>query len=416
MKIWEAKKKRAEEGTMPWYMAPKPDHRHTVVGASNSGKTFNALAEIFGSNLHLMIDHLHIIGTSTHQECYERLKEYAWGQKHVDLAKYVTENVKPPKTPHKAPAAFFQLNAPVAKGRLGGLKRKENKTMKKINFSFYPDGPPKKRIKLSDGRNKIRVRRQQEDMLKRVNAILPRSYLDHGQIAKIDQPQKKKKKDDEFSKITPPKGTMAISFYLKGQKMPDLDKLNHNVNHMILTDDLDEEQMKYIESIVPKARHFKVMMKICMQNYFRLSRHFIRTNSRFITLFKPVLKDLQAIYTDFISSYDKHISFEDFKKWAIDRTRVSEEYPFPSITLDFIGNLERKVMLGANYTPFGMLRGGLNDFFIFSKHRGIRMILQELPTDIPAFKDKVKRSFEYSSTFYSEEEQKLFEKEKKEQL
>lgn len=121
---------------------------------------------------------------------------------------------------------------------------------------------------------------------------------------------------DEFIKNLPQRKKPIINaiFYDDFNPIPDPSEIDCKKKSLFVFDDvmLEKNQSK-VEDFYTRGRHNNCSSIYISQNYYKLPRQTIRTNANVLILFSQSTKDLQHIYSDYVS---KDMSWEEFKNYA----------------------------------------------------------------------------------------------------
>ena len=131
----------------------------------------------------------------------------------------------------------------------------------------------------------------------------------------------------EWAKTIEDKSTSKCNFFETGSDVPDPRELNPLDKNLMIFDDLLLDKQNKCQDYYVRGRHSNVDCFYLAQNYFKLPRQTIRTNSNFICLFPQDLRDLNNLHLDHVGD---DMTKEDFRKFC----RKCWESPFGFAVID----------------------------------------------------------------------------------
>lgn len=119
-----------------------------------------------------------------------------------------------------------------------------------------------------------------------------------------------------------------ITFYNANDEILDPAQLDSSKTHVVIFDDVMNEDQKVITDYFCRGRHNNVNVFYLCQSYHHLKKHGIRQNANIVVLFEQDEKTLKYFYETHISG---DMSFEEFKKFC--RDAWSKEHGYAVINL-----------------------------------------------------------------------------------
>lgn len=109
------------------------------------------------------------------------------------------------------------------------------------------------------------------------------------------------------------KPNIMINYFESSDSIPDPTQINTKKRNLFVFDDVmtDNNQSK-AEDYYTRGRHNNSSSIYITQNYFKLPRQTIRSNSNVLILFNLLTKDLRHIYEDFCSNDMEWCEFQKF--------------------------------------------------------------------------------------------------------
>jgi hypothetical protein len=137
------------------------------------------------------------------------------------------------------------------------------------------------------------------------------------------------------------KRKLIISFkcYSLKDEIPDPSELDTEKKHIVIFDDIMESNRQTKPaSYFCRGRHNNADCFYLSQNYLKIERQTIRTNTNYVILFKQTKRDLQCFYKDYVEIDIP--DFQAFQKFCLDawnkeygyvivdlsKTRMTEKY------------------------------------------------------------------------------------------
>ena len=150
----------------------------------------------------------------------------------------------------------------------------------------------------------------------------------------------------EWAKTIKKKSDIECNFFETDSDVPDPRDLNPENKNLMIFEDLILEKQNKCECYYVRGRHSNVDCFYLAQNYFRVPRKTIRTNSNFICLFPQDIRDLNNLHLDHIGD---DMTKEEFRKFC----NKCWESPYGFAVIDLTSKKET-----------GKYREGLDNFFI----------------------------------------------------
>ena len=150
----------------------------------------------------------------------------------------------------------------------------------------------------------------------------------------------------EWAKTIKKKSDIECNFFETDSDVPNPRDLNPENKNLMIFDDLILEKQNKCECYYVRGRHSNVDCFYLAQNYFRVPRQTIRTNSNFICLFPQDIRDLNNLHLDHIGD---DMTKEEFRKFC----NKYWESPYGFAVIDLTSKKET-----------GKYREGLDNFFI----------------------------------------------------
>jgi len=113
------------------------------------------------------------------------------------------------------------------------------------------------------------------------------------------------------------KSNCKVQYFEESESIPDPKDVDLRKKNIFIFDDImTNPNQNKADDFYTRGRHNNVSSIYISQNYYRLPRQTIRSNTNVLILFSLPTKDLQHIYSDFISGDMELQEFKDFCKTA----------------------------------------------------------------------------------------------------
>lgn len=121
--------------------------------------------------------------------------------------------------------------------------------------------------------------------------------------------------------------TLSVEYFENSDDVPDPGEIDRRDKNLFVFDDImTERNQEKVEAFYTRGRHNNVSSIYIAQNYFKLPRQTVRSNSNLIILFPLAEKDVDNIHRDLVS---RDMDRDEFMEFL--RTAWKEPYGYATI-------------------------------------------------------------------------------------
>lgn len=144
-----------------------------------------------------------------------------------------------------------------------------------------------------------------------------------------------------------PNGSITMECFTPLQDIPEPKDLDQSKTHVVIFDDFMSEKQEIANKYFCNGRHNNAHCFYVAQNFHKVDRQCIRTNTNFFILFEQNKKDIDHIFQD-IASYD--MGKDEFSKFCNTAWNRHRGYIVIDLSKD-PSNMKYRIGMCNNYVP-----------------------------------------------------------------